>query len=97
MDGEHGLQAGHLQDLANRRARRGERQVTALLAGQPVGGQQHVHARGVAEIDRGHVHHDLPRLGSGEGGSQFGLQPRRRVKVDLASEGEDYVLTLGPA
>src|SRR5215831_5034619 len=51
VDGEDRCQAGHFQDLADRRARRRQREVAAALAGLAMGGEQDVHPGGVAEID----------------------------------------------
>ncbi len=98
VDGENGRQAGHFQDLADGRARRGECEVTALLACLPVGSEQDVHPGRVAELDARHVHHDLGSwIRRPHGGEQLVLQPWGRVEVDLTSERHDGVLTLGPA
>src|SRR5215472_12628927 len=94
--GEDRLQARHLQNLLNRRARRGQFEVAALLSRPPVRGQQHVHPGRIAELDAGHVDHDLLRPASSQGRDQFAVQPRRGIQIDLAAHRHDGATTLRP-
>ena len=71
-----------------------ELDVPAVLAGHPLGGEQHVHAGGVAEVHPGHVHHELHRVVHVQRGSQLALQARGGVKVDLSGQGYNDAITL---
>lgn len=92
--GEYALKSRHLQDLPDRRARTGKLKVAAPFAGQPLGGEQHIHAGGVAEFNPGHVHDDPGGTPGGHRGGQLGMQPWRCVEVDLARYRHNGVIAL---
>src|SRR5947207_895362 len=90
--GEHRVEASHLEDLAYRGLGGGDLELAAPLAHPAQAGEQHVHAGGVAELHTGHVDHDPGGHAVSQDRAELAVQPRSGIEIDLTGNGHDRVI-----
>src|SRR5580704_10832869 len=91
-EGEHRVEAGHLEDLAHRGLGGSDLKLTAPLTHPAQAGEQHVHARRVAELHAGHIDHNPGRHAVGQDRAELAVQPRSGIEIDLTGNGHGCVI-----